>query len=116
MQHHQSLIWDDGTRRLLLQRELLHMSLSVLSNFSQEAVNTPYLQMIEKAHRPYGEGSLQVTWTCTKSLGVVERGLAETEQLMEAGRGQIVIWTIDPDYPHFQLVFLHLKVALVRKE
>lgn len=92
------------------------MSLSVLSNFSQEAVNTPCLQMIEKVLRPHGEGSLQVTWTCTIDLGIVERGLAETAPLMEAGRGQIAIWTIDPDYPHFQLEFLHLKVTLVRKE
>lgn len=97
MQQHWSLIWDDGTRRLLHQRELLHMSLSVLSNFSQEAVNTPCLQMIEKVLRPHGEGSLQVTWTCTIDLGIVERGLAETAPLMEAGRGQIAIWTIDPD-------------------
>lgn len=92
------------------------MSLSVLSNFSQEAVNTPCLQTIEKPLHPHGEGSPQVTWTCTIGLGVVERGLAETAQLMEAGRGQIVIWTTDPDYPHFQIEFLHLKVALVRKE
>lgn len=60
----------------------------------------PSLQMIEKVLRPHGEGSLGVMWS-TIGLGVVGRGLAGTAQLMEAGRGQIAIWTIDPDYPHF---------------
>lgn len=58
---------------------------------------------MEKLFRPHGEGSPQLTWTRTIGLGVVEHGLAETAQQMEAGRGQTDIWTIDPYYPHFQL-------------
>lgn len=72
--------------------------------------------MIEILLCPHGAGSLQVTWTHTIGLGVVVPGPAETAQLMEAGRGQIVIWTTEPYCPHFQLEFLHLKAAPVFKE
>lgn len=67
--------------------------------------------MMENLFRPHGEGSPQVTWTRTIGLGVVELGLAETAQPMEAGRGQTDIWKIDPNCPHFQLG-MHLLTAI----
>lgn len=72
----------------------------------------PSLQTIEKLLLPHGEGSPQVTWTCTIGLGVVERGLAETAPLKEAVPGQIAIWTTDPDYPHFQIEVFFLLIQL----
>lgn len=76
------------------------MSLLVLSNFNQEAVNTPCLQMIKKALCLHCEGSPRVMWTRTIGLGAVECGLGGTPELMQAGRGQIAIWTTDTDFPN----------------